>query len=230
MGIDDKKITVNSMMWHMRPDGSKTWASVFMGLLAAAILDNRLADIVDELEQAIGKAGLGCLFEVVGHRKLLKSKHLITLKPLSATMPASKPEFPRARFRLPLVRFKTVADIGNLPDGTYGLPMDSNFPVVDAVIQPDTLVQFTISPEQHQGSLLRLAAIRAQLRASPEDHRIIFVVPLKNIKKFRYDRKLKGIRQLVCQAETLVADETSYMNAKEKKAWGVGKQNENEGL
>jgi hypothetical protein len=99
--------------------------------------------------------------------------------------------------------------------------MDNNFPVVDAVIQPDTLVQFTTAPEQHEGSLLQLSDIRAHLRASPKDHRIIFVVPPENIKTFRYHPKLAGIRQLVCAADPSVVDERSMMSENEKKAWNV---------
>ena len=219
--VTDKHATVNSMMWHMQPDGSKVWASKFMEWLAAAIIDNRVADIVEELELVIGNGGVGSLFEAVGHRKLLRSTVRFRLKPLSASLPPTKPAFEVARFNLPLVRFKTVDDIGNLPDRSYGLPMDDNFPIIDAVIQPDTLLQFTTSPEQHKGSLLQLADIRAQLRASPNEHRIIFVVPLKNIARFRYHRKLEGIRQLVCVADSSVVDEVSLMSAKEKKAWNI---------
>ena len=49
---------VNSMMWHMLPGGSKTWASKFMAFLAAEIYVTRSADIVDELEQLVGKSGI----------------------------------------------------------------------------------------------------------------------------------------------------------------------------
>ena len=217
--IGDKVATVNSMMRHMLPDGSKTWASKFMKLLAAAIVDDRTADLVDELEQVIGKAGVGNLFEAVGHRKLMRSTLPFLLKPLSETLSPIKPAFESAIFNLPLVRFKTVANIGNLPNGTYGLPMDNDFPVVDAVIQPDTLLQFTVSPEQHKGSLQELANIRAHLHAPPKDHRIIFVVPLKSINTFRYHPKLEGIRYLVCVSDHSVIDERSLMNEKEKRAW-----------
>jgi hypothetical protein len=218
---DAKRASVSSMMWHMLPGGSKSWASKFMEWLAADIVESRNADIVDELERVIGKAGLGSLFEAVGHRSLLKSTVPFLLKPLFATIPKAMPEFEEAQFNLSVVRFKTVAEIGNLPNGTYGLPMENNFPVVDAVIQPDTLVQFTTSPEQHEGSLLKLANIRAHLRASSKEHRIIFVIPLENIKTFRYHPKLEGIRQLVCVADPSVVDERSMMNSKEKKAWNV---------
>ena len=67
----------------------------------------------------------------------------------------------------------------------------------------------------------QLSNIRAKLRAPPEDHRIIFIIPLKNIKTFRYHSKLHGIRQLVCVDDPSVVEESSLMNAKETKAWKV---------
>lgn len=96
--------------------------------------------------------------------------------------------------------------------------MDTNFPVHDAVIQPDTLLQFTISPEQHKGELEKLPEIRAQLRASPEDHRIIFIIPEKNIKSFRYHPLLANVEnwpdigQLICVADPSVVGEKTLMN------------------
>ncbi len=218
---DVKLATVNSMMRHMLSRGSKTWASKFMEWLAAAIVDDRTADIVDELERVIGKAGLGILFETVGHRKLLRSTVPFLLKPLSASLSPTKPAFESAQFNLSVVRFKTVDDIAKLPNGTYGVPLTNNFPVADAIIQPDTIVQFTISPEMHKGSLEQLAEIRKRLWASPKDHRIIFVIPPENINTFRYHPKLAGIRQLVCAAEPSVVGERSLMSEEEKIAGNV---------
>ena len=222
-GKDSKEIsqTVNSMMWHMLPRRSKTFASKFMEWLAAAIIDERTADIVRELKQIIGESGYGNLFEALGHRKLLKSSEPFLLKPLSASKPVStpKPKFGSATFNLPVVRFKTVNDIKRLQNGQYGLPMDSNFPVLDAIIQPDTLLQFTISPKKHSGSLEQLPTIRAQLRQKDLiKHRIIFVVTVDNVQTFQYDADL-DIRQFICIAEPSVMDEKLLMNAAEKAAW-----------
>lgn len=221
-GKDSKEVpqTVNSMMWHMLERRSKTWASTFMEWLAAAIIDERTADVVDELEQIIGKSGIGNLFEALSHRKLTKSAVSFLLKPLLASLPPAKPEFEVAEFNLPIVRFKTIEEIGNLPDGSYGLPMNSNFPVIDSVVQPLTLIQFTVSPQKHEGSLKMLPAIRAQLREKdPSKHRLIFVIPLENVKTFRYHANLPEIRQLICVTDPSAVGESSLMNENEKKAW-----------
>ena len=213
------RATVNSMMWHMQPDSTKAWASKFMEWLAATIVDERAADLVDELESIIGKSGVGNLFEAIGHRKLLKSTVPFLLKPLSESMSPTKPAFCKSVFNLPVARLKTVDEIQRLPIATYGLPMSSNFPTLDAIIQPDTLLQFTISPEQHDGKVGQLSKIRAQLRAPKDDHRIIFIIPAKNIETFRYHTHLKDIRQLVCVDDPSVVDEKALLNKKETKAW-----------
>ena len=219
---DEKRTIVNSMMRHMQSRGTKTWASKFMELLAAAIVDDRTAEVVDELERLIGTAGIGNLFEAIGHRKLLRSTVPFLLKPLLASsLSPTKPAFERTHFNLSVVRLKTVDDIANLPNGTYGIPLTNTFPVADAIIQPDTIVQFTISPEKHKGSLEQLAEIRKRLWASPNDHRIIFVIPSENVNTFRYHPKLAGIRQLVCAVDPSVMGERSLMSEEEKKAGNV---------
>ena len=196
--------TISNMMWFMQPGGSKTWASRYIEWLAAAMVDNRIE--VDKLERVIGKAVVArSVVKALAHRRLIRSTVPILLKPLSATLSPTKPAFESAQFDLPLVRFKTIDEIKNLPNGTYGLPMDRNFPVVDAVIQPNTLIQINTSPEQQlEESFAKLADIRAHLRASPKDHRIIFVVPQENIQTIRYHPQLEGMRQLVCVIDSSV--------------------------
>jgi hypothetical protein len=97
--------------------------------------------------------------------------------------------------------------------------MTPNFPFIDAIIQPDTLIQFTVLPIKHKDSSKNLPGIRAQLHAPPDQHRLIFVIPRENIKTFRFHANLKEIRQFLCLAETSVVHETSLMNKNEKEAW-----------
>jgi hypothetical protein len=190
-----------------------------MALLAAAIIDTRTTAVLDELQKIIGSSGVGFLFEAMGHRKLLMSTTMYLLKPLLESLSEDEPEFVSVLFNLPVVRFKTVGEIANLRDGTYGLPMTSNFPVADAIVQPDTLIQFTTSPARHQGSLQQLSAIRECLHADASQHRIIFVVPQESIETFRFHPNLSLMRQFVCLADPSVLDKTSLMNKQEKKAW-----------
>jgi hypothetical protein len=44
-----------------------------------------------------------------------------------------------------------------------GLPIFSTFPAVDAIIQPNILIQVTTSPKKHSCSIVELTNIRSQL-------------------------------------------------------------------
>jgi hypothetical protein len=217
--VNGNPMTVNSMMWHMQPTMDKAWASIYMKWLATAIVEYRSTDVYEELSRIITRLGVGFMFEAMGHRKLLMSTVDYLLKLLFASRPPGAPLFETARFSLSVVRFKTIDEIRGLPDGTYGLPMTSTFPLVDAVIQPDTLIQFTVSPTKHKGSSASLSEIRRQLRSSPDLHRIVFVIPRENIETFRYHNDLGDLRQFLCLADPSTVDKTTLMTAAERKAW-----------
>jgi hypothetical protein len=57
----------------------------------------------------------------------------------------------------------------------------SNFPLIDAVIQPNLLLQFTTA-KRHEGAVDKLDVIRSKLSANREDHMMIFVVD--NVRDF----------------------------------------------
>ena len=183
-------------------------------------LDRRTTDVYEELNRIITSSGVGFLFESMGHRKLLMNTADVLLKPLFASRPAKELHFETARFSLSVVRFKTIDEIGSLPDGTYGLPMTPNFPLIDAVIQPDTLIQFTISPINNKGSSQSLLGIRAQLHAPLDQHRLIFVFPEKTLKHF--DSK-KITRKFANFCALLRQHKSSLLNANEKRAWRARK-------
>ena len=215
----DSQTTVNSMMWHMIPGGSKIWASKFMEFLAGEILESRTTDVLDELKRIVGSSGIGFLFEAIGHRKLLMSTSSFLLKPLFKSLPNEQPEFPVLKFNGSVIRFKMIEEIGNLPDSAYGLPFTDQFPIADAIIQPDTLIQFTTSPKKHKGSLTNLTDVRAQLRAPFNEHRLIFVIPKENLDTFVYHTELKDIRQFICLPDPSVMVPKSLMNKTERKRW-----------
>jgi hypothetical protein len=52
-----------------------------------------------------------------------------------------------------VVALRSIDDIGVLPAGSYGLPQDPNFPLVDAIVQPDLLLQMIISEKKHKGAV-----------------------------------------------------------------------------
>ena len=217
--LNDGHYTVNNMMWHMIPGGSRMWASKFMEFLAGEILESQTTGVFYELKRIVDSSGIGFLFEAIGHRKLLMSTNSFLLKPLFKSLPNEQPKFPVLKFNRSVIRFKMIEEIGNLPDSAYGLPFTDQFPIADAIIQPDTLIQFTTSPKKHTGSLMNLTDIRAQLRAPFNEHRLIFVIPKENLDTFVYHTELKDIRQFICLPDPSVMVPKSLMNKTERKRW-----------
>ena len=83
-----------------------------------------------------------------------KKKFSPSPKKKSAPFPKKKSApFPKAQFNLPMYQLCSISDIPTvqhfryrqLPESTHGLPVHESFPVADAIIQPDTLLQFTIT-------------------------------------------------------------------------------------
>ncbi len=69
-------------------------------------------------------------------------------------------------------RFHTAKAAGRMDDGVYGMPMIPNFPVADAIIQPNILVQFTISSYRPLRNETRpkLEELRRSLKGDRDTH------------------------------------------------------------
>ena len=198
---------VNSMMLHKSVSGESLWASKFMVLLAGEVKTNRQADVLEELQKIIGRSGAGHLFESIGHRKLTASNADHILKPLmpSRAKTSASASLKINLFKYPITLLRSISDIDKLKDGSYGLPIFDNFPLVDAIIQPNMLLQFTISPEKHKGSVDSLAKIRSLLREKDVDkHAMVFVVPKGNLRMFKYQTGLNISQFITC--DDVVAD------------------------
>ena len=226
--------TLNSMLQHLLPINKKIWASTFMELLAGAIFEDRSNDIAGELRRIIRSSGDGNLFESLGHRKLLKSQVPFTLKPLLNPLPNDKPVFPSAQFNLSAIMFNTIAEITRLPDGTYGLPVTGNFPLVDAIVQPNMMIQFTISPTGHTGSVKNLPDICAGLHEKDLTKvKIVFVIPKDNAATFRGQEGLVvgeiAIPQYMCLDDPSVVNDAKLMTVKERQMWMRKEQNATKG-
>lgn len=197
-----KNNVINSLMRHVNDRLELIWASKFMEILGCKILDGHETSLYGELEKLMGPSGMGAVFEGITHVKLTSSDTPFDLVPLH---PKGAKNVSRDSvlfdLKKPVVkRLKGVEDISSLPLGSYGLPIFSNFPLVDAIIQPNVLLQMTISTCKHKGAIERLSDIRAELTEKEQsEHMMVFVVPRKNMKTFQYQSDLAGIRQfLMC--------------------------------
>ena len=93
--------------------------------------------------------------------------------------------------------FRSIEDIGTLEEGKYGLPVFSNFPLVDAVVQPNMLLQMTVAPTNHKDAVERLNDIRGHLKGDENTHMMIFVVPYDNLGTFKRQNDLGDIKQFI---------------------------------
>ena len=212
--------TLKSLLQHLLPNLQKIWASKFMELLAGAIFEERSNDVAVELRRLIHLPCEDYLYESLGHRKLLKSQVPFMLKPLLNPLPNEKPVFSSVQFNLSAVLFNTIADITRLPDGTYGLPMTDNFPLVDAIVQPNMLIKFTLSPISHSGSTKNLPEICAGLHEKDLTKvKMVFVIPVDNVATFCGQESL-DIPQYICLDDLSgVTTKVKLMTVKEKKLW-----------
>jgi len=123
-------------------------------------------------------------------------------------------------FHRSIMLIRSIEDIEGLSSNHYGLPIFGNFPLVDAIIQPNILIQFTISPTGHKGAVDKLEDIRSQLKGNSKDHMMVFVIPHGNKDTFKYQRDLESIHQYVtlddptASAEVLMPGSSASMNSK----------------
>mmetsp|Transcript_27624 Transcript_27624/g.46718 ORF Transcript_27624/g.46718 Transcript_27624/m.46718 type:complete len:82 (-) Transcript_27624:259-504(-) len=78
----------------------------------------------------------------------------------------------------------------------------------------------TVSEDRHKGAVNRLEDIRAGLfEKDPSKHMMVFVVPKKNIKSFKYQEDLSDIPQFVlCPDDVL----NTMQQSKKRKAEEMG--------
>lgn len=183
-----------SMFYHLHNTGQQTWATNFLKCLAGKIIDMRVLNLSERLKLLIGESGIGIAFESLGHETLLKSN--VEHKATSIVKYQRPGEF---QFKVP-VRvevFRGISDICKLPSDCYGLPVNGNFPCVDAVIQPNILLQFTVS-RHHPGIEDKTKDIRANLLSTDKkEHRLVFVVPKEHLNGFNKQDGYGDIKQYV---------------------------------
>lgn len=100
-------------------------------------------------------------------------------------------------FNIEIMTRNHFTDISNLPDNTYGVPLFTENHNFDAIIQPDTIIQY-MTTVKHKGDSNELDIIRNMLNDKiTNHHKIIFVVPQNNLNKFKYQKNLSNVNQFV---------------------------------
>jgi hypothetical protein len=188
---DSTATAIKSLMWHSNDNAEFFFASRFMALLAGEICGRQEDTLKEGLKRLTGMSGCGTAFENLGHKKMLAGSHcykLVSKVPKGST---KLPNLPLTLNQLALKKFRDVSDIGSLTVGTYGMPSATNFALIDAVIQPDVVINYTAG-NRHKGGDLK--EIRAQLlERDPKKHKLVWIVEDPNT--WEYQTGIGDIQQ-----------------------------------
>ena len=159
------------------------YASTFLQLVAGALDSKDNANLKDALKKIVGSSGLGYAHKYLSHKIFVNGDKDTTTFGLSESKEIVSLTGLYGR-NVTLVR--NIDDLAKLKNvSTYGLPIFSNFPGVDAVVSP-YLLQMTIS-ERHGGAMDKLPIIAEKLGVSTSDLRLVFVVEsIQKAKDFKF--------------------------------------------
>lgn len=158
------------------------YTSAFMKFLAGCLKEDSEVSLWNTIKGLFGASGEGVAFESLGHKTLVATEEPFTAVDLYNK---SNKTFSKSFYQMPRVLFHTVNDIKDLQDDQYGLPLSPYFALVDAVIQPNILLQFTVAGTHGKASDEdKYQDLRAQLRGAKDTHKLIFVLKPGHLKKF----------------------------------------------
>lgn len=199
---DSTQIAVKSLMWHTNDCLEFFYASRFMAMLAQHILSQRESSLREALGSVVTASGIGYCFEYLGHKEMLNRRHWFRVHGKGQ----GTHSFHWECGQLQLKKFRRIEDIASLSEGTYGIPYRSNFPLIDAVVQPDTLINFTIS-KLHRGANAVVERLRDHLlEKDRKKHRFIWMV--EDAEKFCKQDGLGDIEQYaMCYADSRIHEE-----------------------
>jgi len=185
------KVAVSSLFKdpHIRVQGTDSYisdgfTSRFMRFLAGCIKDDAETTMWNALKGIFGACGEGVAFESLGHKTLVATEQEYVATNLKLHVRRNK-TFAKSFYQMPRILIRSVRDIDSLLDGQYGLPLFCNFALVDAVIQPDLLLQFTIGKTHGKATDTgKYEELRSKLRGARDTHRLIFVLRPENLEEF----------------------------------------------
>lgn len=174
-------------------------------MLAQHVLNQCESSLKKALRSIVTASDIGYSFEYLGHKEMLNGPHRIRVHGVEGQ---ETPSFEWELGQLQLKKFRRLEDVASLSEGTYGIPYQYNFPLIDAVIQPDTLIRFTIST-LHRGAHAVLDRLRGHLlEKNPEKHKFIWIVD--DAEKFCKQDGLGDIKQYaMCLADARIHEESA---------------------
>lgn len=179
-----------SLFWVVHSNNEAIgFSSTFLKLIAGRMNESMGTSLWNELGRLVGGGGQGLFFESLGHMKLTQTDREFTACRLQR--PNEKKhkteQVVKMKFNVPKVLIRSAADIVDLPDSRYGLPIVGNFMLVDAIVKPNVMLQFTVATSHGRaGDTKKWTDIRKSLGGERKDDKLIFVIPAGNIGKFTF--------------------------------------------
>jgi hypothetical protein len=170
-------------------------------MLAQHILDQRESSLKEALRSVVTASGIGYCFEYLGHKEMLRGSHSFKVYGKGQGNAGFEWNLPQLR----LQKFRRLEDIKGLKRGSYGIPYRSNFPLIDAVVQPDILINFTIA-KLHKGASSELETLRGYL-IEKDRNKQKFIWMVEDAEKFSKQDDLGDIKQYaMCYADSRKAE------------------------
>jgi hypothetical protein len=171
------RFDISGLIWNIHI-GSGEFTSPFMKFLTGCLKDSLDVNLWNEISNLLGRTVTGIVYESLGHKTLIASDHKYTAKNINTKAKKFK-TFEKSFFGMRRYLIRSVEDIEQLPNNVYGLPVISNFKIIDAVIQPNILLQFTVA-KTHGKLTDNYDEIRNGLKGRKNTHVLIFVIPTEN--------------------------------------------------
>jgi hypothetical protein len=170
------KILDDGNVWN---DG---WASGFLKSLAGSIMDKKAESVAQLLRNVLEESAEGVVFERIAHENIYNNlKYGIEYH--IHNLDSDRVEIMKIKVqRKKLIR--TIADIGKLADDEYGLPVISNFPVMDAIVG-NYLLQMTTALK-HKCAIKKFGQI-CQIRP---DAKLVNVLDTSNFDGFKPNKDI----------------------------------------
>ena len=164
-------------------EGKTRFSSTFLKLVAGTFKDQMDADLWGAITNLFGASGRGICFEAIGHKALIG----VDVQRFAKKFSPGRKTIDLKFFGLRIVLIRSVEDIAELDNGVYALPIFENFMLVDAIVKPGIMLQFTISNcHGKETDITKWEMIRNELGGNRKDHKLIFVIPVENVdKKFQ---------------------------------------------
>jgi hypothetical protein len=202
----------------------ENYATTFMGIVGGGIYSHLKGNLNESLKRLFGISGFGNAFEFSCHGFILNS--------VSNERWCFNGNYETVKLALGQqnkVLIRNVADIEHLKDGDYGLPTVCNFPLVDAVIKPDIVLQMTIG-DRRERAIHRAGEIADAMGISTSQMKMVFVVPIDHIETFSFPPGLAEMNvpmyltsgEHVSKAVLLQHKPSKYVSAKRKASSPTG--------